>query len=86
MIKLLKNVWYIIQEAYIMVVKEVPWQLRYVPDEHKTKEICIKAVEEDPWGSNGLVVKALVSQSRGPVFKTTRWLQGRLSLSSFRGR
>ena len=36
--------------------------------------------------SNGLVVKALDSQSRIPVFKTTGWLQGRLSLSSFRGR
>ena len=33
----------------------------------------------------GLVVKALDSQSRGPVFKTTGWLQGRLSLPSFRG-
>ena len=33
-----------------------------------------------------LVVKALDSQSRGPVFKTAVWLQGRLSLSSFRGR
>ena len=36
--------------------------------------------------SNGQVVKALDFQSRGPVFKTTGWLQGRLSLSSFRGR
>ena len=27
-------------------------------------------------GISGLVVKALRSQSRGPVFKTTRWLQG----------
>ena len=36
--------------------------------------------------NHGLVVKALDSQSRGPVFKTTGWLQGRLSLSSFRGR
>ena len=34
--------------------------------------------------SNGLVVKD--SQSMGPVFKTTGWLQGRLGLSSFRGR
>ena len=33
--------------------------------------------------SNGLVVKALDSQSGGPVFKTTGWLQDRLSLSSF---
>ena len=30
--------------------------------------------------SNGLVIKALDSQSSGPVFKTTGWLQGRLSL------
>ena len=36
--------------------------------------------------SNGLVVKALDFQTRGPVFKTTGWFQGRLSLSSFRGR
>ena len=33
----------------------------------------------------GLVVKALDYQSRGPMLKTTGWLQGRLSLSSFRG-
>ena len=39
----------------------------------------------DLW-SNGLVVKMLDCQSRGPLFKTTGWLQGRLSLSSFRGR
>ena len=37
------------------------------------------------WWSNGLVVKVLDSQSRGPVIKTNGWLQGRLSLSSFRG-
>ena len=36
--------------------------------------------------SSGLVVKALDSQSRDPVLNTTWWLQGRLSLSSFRGR
>ena len=36
--------------------------------------------------SNGLVVKALDSQSKGPVLKTTGLLQGRLSLSSFRVR
>ena len=32
---------------------------------------------------NGLVVKALDSQSWGHVFKTTGWLQGRLGRSSF---
>ena len=37
------------------------------------------------WG-NGLVVKALDSQSRGLVFKTTGWLQGWLIPSSFGGR
>ena len=36
--------------------------------------------ESIPLWSNGLVVKALDSQSRSPVFKTTGWLQGRLSL------
>ena len=35
---------------------------------------------------NGLVVKALDSQSTDLVFKTIGWLQGRLSHSSFRGR
>ena len=33
----------------------------------------------------GLVVESLDSQSMGPVFKSTGWLQGQLSLSSFRG-
>ena len=33
----------------------------------------------------GLVVKALDFQSRGPAFKSTRWLQVQLSLSSFQG-
>ena len=35
---------------------------------------------------DGLVVKVLDSESRGLMFKTTRWLQGQLSLSPFRGR
>ena len=43
----------------------------------------LKATEQ--W-SNGLVVKAAGSQSKRPVFKATVWLQGWLSLSSFRGR
>ena len=33
--------------------------------------------------SNGLVVKALDSQSRVPRFKTNGWFQGQLSFSSF---
>ena len=43
------------------------------------------ALETFETWSNGLVVKVLDSQSRGPVIKTTGWLQGRLSLSSFQG-
>ena len=35
--------------------------------------------------SNSLVVKMLSSKFRGPGFKTTGWLQGWLSLSSFEG-
>ena len=35
---------------------------------------------------NGLEVKVLDSQSRDPMFKTTGWLQGQLSLLSFQGR
>ena len=35
--------------------------------------------------SNGLMVKAQDSQSRGPMFKTTCWLQGWLSPSSLQG-
>ena len=35
------------------------------------------------YGEMTLAVNALVSQSRGPIFKTTGWLPGRLSLSSF---
>ena len=38
-----------------------------------------------PLLSNGLVVKALNFEVRDPVFKTTEWLQVRLSLLSFRG-
>ena len=34
---------------------------------------------------DGLAVKVLDLQSRGPMLKTTGWLQGWLSLSSFRG-
>ena len=37
-------------------------------------------------GRYGLVIKELDSQSRGPKFETTGWLQGWLSLSSLRGR
>ena len=33
--------------------------------------------------SNGLLVKALELQSSSPIFKTSRWLQGQLTLLSF---
>ena len=36
--------------------------------------------------SDDLIVRVLDSQSRGSWFKSTRWLQDQLSLSSFRGR
>ena len=48
-------------------------------------DIFMKALRHNLW-SNGLVAKTLDSQSMGPVLKTNGWLQGRLSLSSFRGR
>ena len=35
---------------------------------------------EDFISSNGLVVKALDSQSKGSLFKTTGWLEGGLAL------
>ena len=31
--------------------EETPRQLSYVPDQYKTQEMCIKAVEKTPWGS-----------------------------------
>ena len=41
----------------------------FVENDDETKSVL------NLW-SNGLVVKALDSQSRGPRFKTTGWLQG----------
>ena len=51
---------------------------------------CFSIATRDPFTTgtvyrDGLVVNSLDSQSRSPVFKTTGWLQGQLSLSSFRG-
>ena len=37
------------------------------------------------WKMQWPSAKVLDSQSRGPRFETTGWLQGQLSLSSFRG-
>ena len=44
-------------------------------------------VHNDTYNSynNDLVVKALDSQSKARDFKTTGWLEGQLSLSSFPG-
>ena len=57
---------------------------KFNPSLSLTKRIAIGYLSQ--YGKNGLVVKAPDSQSRGPVFKTTGWLQGRLILSSFRVR
>lgn len=38
------------------------------------------------WNGLGLVVKVPYSQSRGLIFKTTGWLQDRLTFSFFKGR
>ena len=45
-----------------------------------------QVMSPEQFWSSGLVVKTLGSQSRGPVFKTSGWPQGRLSLSSIRVR
>ena len=54
-------------------------QFHYMPD-------GLFLVNFSPKRTHDLVVKARNSQYRGPVFKTTGWLQGRLSLLSFQGR
>ena len=46
---------------------------------------CVSAVLFVFLWSSGLVVKALDSHYRGPVFKTTGWLKSCLSCSSFPG-
>ena len=82
-------IWPIVKEREIDL--HVSWR-----DDHKYENLRLQtgwpkqikilcSINQDLW-SNGLVVKALDSQSRSPVFKTTGWLQGRLSLSFFRGR
>ena len=59
--------------------------LNWVKEAESNLQNLSRAVHRCTW-SNGLVVKALDYQSRDPMFKTTRRHQGRLSLSSFRGR
>ena len=51
--------------------------------ENELERSVIKIMKTIDVEVDDLVVKALDSQSRDPVFKTTGWLQGRLSLSSF---
>ena len=51
----------------------------------RNESVSMKVFLLNLW-NNGLVVKTLDSQSRGPMFKSTGWLQGRLSLSSLVGR
>ena len=48
------------------------------------KEQWSKGVMEQR--SNGLVVKVLDPQYKGPEFITAAWLQGQLDLSHFQGR
>ena len=52
-------------------------------------EICGNGFYISSWqveNCSGIVLKELDFQSRGPTFETTGWLQGQLSLSSFRRR
>ena len=51
----------------------------------KLAKKLFKVTEPTCIWSDGLVVKSLDPQSRGRVFKTTGWLQGLISLLSFRG-
>ena len=46
-----------------------------IPETHSAK-VALGAFKEYYLWSNGLVVKTLDYQSRGPKFKTTGWLQG----------
>ena len=57
---------------------------QYIIDTSYTLDIRTSFTLDILW-SDGLVVKLLDSQSWGLVFKTAGWLQGQLSLSSFRG-
>ena len=37
------------QETFNEIMRTMPNALRHVPDSLKTKKICEKAVEDDPW-------------------------------------
>ena len=53
---------------------------------HLANQIIAERNVPAGWELIALLVKALDFQPRGPVFNTTGLLQGRLSLSSFKGR
>ena len=60
-------------ESNIFLLKS---QTLYEPLPYNIPEVFNKTGHGLIIWSNCLVVKALDSQSRGPVFKTTEWLQG----------
>ena len=60
------------------------WKLSNTDIMHSINPMLTEKIVSSTY--SGLVVKVLDSQSRGPMFKTTGWLQSRLSLSSFQGR
>ena len=62
---------------------EIPRPITSVQEKIREIKLCLFG-DASIIGTSA-VVKSLDSQSRGPVFKTAGWLQGRLSLSSFRG-
>ena len=86
----MENYYDLLQKAYLLgtptIIRKV---LNSLTTTATTTTIITTTTDQhenpDSW-SNGIVVKALDSQSRGSVIKTTGWLQGRFSLSSFRGR
>ena len=58
----------------------------YIKRKKMEKKVACKSFNTNNKNYDGLVVKVLDSQSWGPVFKTTGWLHGQLSPSSFQGR
>ena len=86
----MENYYDLLQKAYLLgtpkIIRKVLNSLTTTATTTTTITTTTDQYENPDSWSNGIVVKALDSQSRGPVIKTTGWLQGRLSLSSFRGR
>ena len=75
-----------IKREHLKILSYISILLKPLRQNSNPSKAPIRAdIDSSSW-SNGLVVKALDSQSRGPVFKTAGCLQGRLSLSSSRGR